>query len=319
MRKNWLSILMVGVLLLAACQAPVIAPEEPTTPAEQTPAAQTQAPVTLPATVLTDMTGRQVEVQGIPQRVVSLSPASTEILFALEKGASIVAVDAASDYPADTDALTKLEQGDTAGIAAAQPDIVFVGRTFPQESIDALSEQGICVVCAEAATYGEINAGIALTAQIMGAEAEKNALVQTMMESVQEVSAQASELETSPVTLVVLAYEDALTTAAGPNSIPFSLTQMAGGTPATANAITADGEKLSYTGEELAALAPEVILVSSDIDLNALCEAEGYRDLPAVQEGRIYSIDGTLMTRPGPRTAEGLREIYEALELSLWS
>lgn len=319
MRNKWLSILLVGVLLLAACQAPVTAPEEPTAPPEaETPAEQTQAPA-LPATVLTDMTGRQVEVQGVPQRVVSLSPASTEILFALEKGASIVAVDADSDYPAETGALPKLEQSDTAGIAAAQPDIVFVGRSFPQESIDSLTAEGICVVCAEAAAYGEINAGIALTAQIMGAEAEKNTLVESMMEAVQEVSAQAAELETSPVTLVVLAYESGITTAAGPGSIPYSVIQMAGGTPATANAITADGEKLSYTAEELAALAPEVILVSSDIDLNALCEAEGYRDLPAVQEGRIYSIDGTLITRPGPRIAEGMREVYEALELSLWS
>ncbi len=317
MRNKWLTVLIAFVLLLAACQAPVEAPPAAQTPLETAaPEAPAPTPVTggtqVPATVLTDMMGRQVTVRGVPQRIVSLSPATTEILFALSAQGSIVAVDERSDYPEEAASVEKVGL-DAAAILALTPDMVFIGRDFPQEAADELTAQNIPVVCAEAATYGDIYAGIALTAQILRADASK--LVEGMQQTVQEVNASAAELDREPTVLFILGYADGKATAAGTNSLPFSLVELAGGIPVTSSAETFP----VYSAEDVTVLAPDVVLVSSDVDLETVTGAPGFSGLPAVQEGRIYSIDATLIGRPGPRIVEGMQEVYEALELSLMS
>lgn len=318
MRNKWLTVLVAFVLLLAACQAPVEAP-----PAEQTPletaAPEIPAPTPItggtevPATVLTDMMGRQVTVRGVPQRIASLSPAATEILFALSAQGNLVAVDEGSDFPEEAASIQKVSESDIAAILALTPDMVFVGRGFAQEAVEELTAKNIPVVCVEAATYSDIYAGIALTAQILRADASK--LVEGMQQTVQEVNASAAELDRQPTVLFALGYADGKATAAGTNSLAFSLIELAGGIPVTSSAETFP----VYSAEDVKALAPDVVLVSSDIDLEALMDAPGFSELPAVQEGRIYSIDATLSGRPGPRIVEGMKEIYEALELSLMS
>ena len=310
MRNKWLNILLAGVLLLCACQAPEV--QNPTPAPAETPAA-TAEPATAPAlAALTDMLDREFTLKGTPQRVVSLSPASTEILFALEKGGAVVGVDEGSDYPADAQSLPKLQAADVDGIAALSPDVVFVSQAMGEDGIKALEEKGLCVVCAEAAAYGDLYASIALTAQVMDADAAP--LVQSIQEAVRDVGAQAAELDLQPTVYLALSYGENGHVSAGPGSFAYSVLQMAGGAPVTAQATQAYPV---YTTEELLALAPQVILVPSTVDLDELCAADGYKDLAAVQEGRVYSVDLSLVSRPGPRVAQGMQEVYEALEMSL--
>ncbi len=316
MRNKWLTVLVAFVLLLTACQASVEAPPAQT-PAE-TVAPETPAPTPItggaeaPATVLTDMMGNQVTVRGVPQRIVSLSPAATEILLALSAQGNLVAVDEGSDYPEEAASLQKVG-ADAGAILALTPDMVFVGRDFPQEAAAELTAQNIPVVCADAAAYSDVYAGIALTAQILRTDASK--LVEGMQQTVQDVNISASELDRQPTVLFVLGFADGKATAAGTNSMAFSLIELAGGIPVTSSAETFP----AYSVEDIAVLAPDVVLVSSDIDLETVTGAPGFSELPAVQEGRVYSIDATLTGRPGPRIVEGIRAVYEALELSLMS
>lgn len=312
MRNKWLNILLAGVLLLCACQAPEV--QTPTPAPAQTPAVTAEpAGTAAPAmAALTDMLGREFTLAGTPQRVVSLSPASTEILFALEKGGAVVGVDEGSDYPADAQSLPKLQAADVDGIAALSPDVVFVSQSVGEDGIKALEEKGLCVVCAEAAAYNDLYAGIALTAQVMDADAAP--LVQSIQEAVRDVGAQAAELDLQPTVYLALSYGENGHASVGPGSFAYSVLQMAGGAPVTAQAAEAYPV---YTTEELLALAPQVVLVPSAIDLDELCAADGYKDLAAVQEGRVYSVDLSLVSRPGPRVAQGMQEVYEALEMSL--
>ncbi len=312
-RSKWLNLLIVGALLLCACQAPQ-GPAATPAAMQPTPAA-TAAPEKTVAPVranFTDMLGRGFGVAATPQRVVSLSPAGTEILFALGKGSSVVAVDEGSDYPAEAQQLPKLKADDVEGITALTPDIVFVGQSATEETIKALEDKGLLVVCAEAASYNDLFASIALMAQVMDTDAAP--LVQSIQEAVRDASAKTAELDTQPTVYFAVADDANGHVSVGPGSIAYSIIQMAGGVPVTAAAAEAYPV---YTSEELAALAPQVVLVSSKLDIDALYVAEGYKDLTAVQEGRVYSIDDALINRPGPRVAEGMQAVYEALELSL--
>jgi iron complex transport system substrate-binding protein len=258
------------------------------------------------------MLGRGFGVAATPKRVVSLSPAGTEILFALGKGSSVVAVDEGSDYPTEAQQLPKVKADDVEGIAALTPDVVFVSQSATEETIKALEGKGLLVVCAEAASYNDLFASIALMAQVMDTDAAP--LVQSIQEAVRDASAKTAELDTQPTVYFAVSDDANGHVSAGPGSIAYSIIQMAGGVPVTAAAAEAYPV---YTSEELAALAPQVVLVSSKLDIEALYVAEGYKDLTAVQEGRVYAVDDALINRPGPRVAEGMQAVYEALELSL--
>jgi len=328
MRNKWLTILLAFVMLLAACEAPANGPGTVASPgaspagdAAQPSPAESALPAAsvLPAVALTDLMGRQVSVRGVPQRIVSLSPAATEILFALGAEKTVVAVGQDSDYPDGAAALTKIDASDVSAVEAQKPDLVFVGREYPEDAVTALTAQGIPVACADADTYGGIYGGIALTAQLVRA-ADSAGLVGSMQQKAQEIADKAAELADSgaqPTALLVLDYKDGRITAAGPKSLAFGVIGQAGGIPAAADSVT-DAYPV-YTAEQLKALSPDVLLVSSKLDIESLTGEDAFKYLAAVREGRIYSVDATLITRPGPRIVDGIQAVCDALELSVTS
>ena len=331
MKNKGLTVLLALVLLLGACSTPAnvpggtpdaaqtpavvsLAPQTPSaaTPTSQTPGQQTPAASALPAVALTDLMGNQVEVKGAPQQVVSLSPAATEILYALGVEKTLVAVSGDCDYPAAAASLPKVDSLDVSAIAALKPSLVFVGRDYPVNSIKDLQAQGIPVVCADADTYNGVYTGIALTAQLM--RVDSSALVLSMQQKVQDILSKAGEnAGNQPTALFIFGYENGKVTADGPNSIAFSIIQMAGGAPCAAS--VTDTYPV-YSAEQIKALSPDVLFVSSKLDIEALTGADAFKGLKAVKEGRIYSVDPALVTRPGPRVVDGIETLYSQLKLA---
>jgi iron complex transport system substrate-binding protein len=111
--------------------------------------ATTQTTGTMFPMALTDDLGRTVIFNGSPQRIVSLAPSNTEILFALGLGDRVVGVDVYSNYPES--ARSKPKMGgmmniSEADVIAARPDLVLVGQFTPPGTIDNLSAAGLkCV------------------------------------------------------------------------------------------------------------------------------------------------------------------------------
>jgi len=97
---------------------------------------------------LVDDLGRSVDIEGIPQRIVSLDPSNTEILFALGLGDKVVGVTEFCSYPAEV-----LDKGKVGGfstpdiekIIALQPDLILAGSIHAKEIIPALEERGLTV------------------------------------------------------------------------------------------------------------------------------------------------------------------------------
>ena len=141
-RKTLLLTLLI-TLFLAGC-GPASAPTEMPAPVS-TEIAATEAPATeappSAAIELTDGLGRSVVMSEAAQRVISLAPSNTEILFAVGAGAQVVGRDAYSDYPAE--ALDVADIGDTYGglntelIVSLKPDLTGI----------PLSGYGLCIWC----------------------------------------------------------------------------------------------------------------------------------------------------------------------------
>ncbi len=120
---------------MAGCASPA-APAPTATP--------TPAPI-----VLTDGLGRTVSLPAPAQRIVSLAPGNTEILFAIGAGPQVVGRDAYSDYPDAAKQVTDIGGGfgelNTEVILAQKPDLVLAGSLTPPEQLTALEGLGLTV------------------------------------------------------------------------------------------------------------------------------------------------------------------------------
>lgn len=309
MRLKWISLCVALVLLFSACKKA----EEPaeTTPApEDTPKPTLAAPeATLPnALVLSDLSGKQVSIPSQPKQVISMSPAVTEILFALNCGNVVIGADSQSDYPAEAAALPRFSAEAVNAIVEAKPEVVFTGRDFPASAAQALQDADIAVAMAEAASYSDVFFSISFLSGIMGVDS--SALVKQMNEKVLQVDTQDYDFEPVSALLVLSDGADGTYRVAGDNSLFNEMIAMVRSASATAGT----GLDGNLTAAQLAALDPQVVLVAASVDMAAIDSSEVFGQLSAVQADRVFPIDTALVTRPGPRVVDGLNALYDVLE-----
>lgn len=297
--------LAVSVAALAGCSQPqAAAPEKP----------QASAPA-FPVTI-TDDASRTVTVKAAPERIVSLAPGNTEILFALGLGDKVVGVTSYDDYPAEVKDIAKV--GDFAGpnleaVAAADPDIVFATTGVQADVITKLEELGATVVAVDPQNLAGLYADIAEMGQVTGTSAEADKLVADMKADVEEVKTAVKDAE--PATAFVEIGQNPLYTV-GATTLLDELVTIGGGT----NVVTEPGY-VPYSTEQLVKSDPQVYLVtlSSAGDAAAVAKRPGYSGIAAVKDGRIIILDDNLVSRPGPRIVEGLKQIAAGLHPDAFS
>ncbi len=263
---------------------------------------------------LTDGLGRTVAIPETVEKVVSLTAANTEILYALGAGDLLVGADAYSDYPEAANELPRM--GDYVGpnvelIAAAEADVVFASTTLQQDAIEKMEALGLNVVCVEPTGLDELYEGIVLIAAVVGAD--PTPLLADMQDAIAETTAAVPET-TEPVRVYfALSFGESGDFSAGPGTFIDELIAMAGGENVAAGS---DYAWPMYSLEGIVAADPDVILVSDYGDGTAVeqfCALPGYGELRAVQEGHVYALTDDLVSRPGPRIVEGLRQVADAL------
>jgi iron complex transport system substrate-binding protein len=262
---------------------------------------------------ITDSLGNDVTLDAAPERIVSLTPAGTEILFALGLGDRVVGVDVFSYYPEEAAALPQV--GDYSGpateaIVALQPDLILAGNTLQGEAISSLTELGLTVAAIEATAWEGIDDSILLIGRITGAEDAAASLVADMAAAQQTVTEAVAGKE--PVSCYyVMSYGEFGNWTAGPGSFIDDMVTLAGGRLITHDAPAA---WLEYSLEQIVAADPQVLLLSSDMGTaDGLDTADGYKDLAAVKDNRVVVLPSDISTRPGPRITQALELIARAL------
>jgi iron complex transport system substrate-binding protein len=96
----------------------------------------------------------------------------------------------------------------------------------------------------------------------------------------------------------------------GPGSLEFDLMERAGCDPVTASA---DDPYPQWSLEQLVQDDPDVYLVAEGVPVEQVSSQEGIRDLTAVRLGRIHEVNADLISRPGPRVAQGIEELAALL------
>ncbi|MHB9149768.1 MAG: ABC transporter substrate-binding protein [Thermoleophilia bacterium] len=264
---------------------------------------------TFPVTV-TDDNGVEVTVAARPERIVSTSPANTEILFALGAGDRVVGVTTLDDYPPEVADIEKV--GDfnpnTEAIIALDPDLV-VGYSGNEEALQPLADAGVPVLILNAMSVDGIYTDITVVGAAAGAPKAAEDLITALRAEIEGTANTARETGESPT--VFYALDDTLWTV-GPGSFVDELITLAGATN-----VAADGPSpyFQYTPEELVAKDPDAVILpmSAFQSVDAFAADARFAPLRAVQEGHVYLVDDITVTRPGPRVTEGLLTLAKAL------
>lgn len=260
-----------------------------------------------------DALGRVVTIDSIPEKIVSLSPSNTEILFALGVGDKVIGVDSYSDYPEEAAAIEN-KVGDYAGpnvelIVSLEPDIVFADNTIQQDAIDQLDALGIKVVSVTGSTYDDVLAAIEMVAKCVGADATD---VLGGMEATKEAAiAMIPEESEKPSVYFALSYGEYGDWTSGKGTFVNDILSMLG----AVNVGSDLGEGwLSISVEKLLECDPDIILIPGDESMVEAFKADAtYAELSAVKNGTVYAVDANMSQRPGPRIADAMMEFATIL------
>jgi len=260
-------------------------------------------PTELPPTeYIFDDLGRLVAINGTPQRIVSLSPSNTEILFALGLGEKVVGVTDWCDYPPEAAEKEKVGGYDTPDIEtilALNSDLILAGYGNTIEVINSLDGLGLTVFGIKTTDLDDLLNDIRTVGEITDKEVEAYALTSEMESRIQAVTDETAELEERPRVFYIV-WHDPLWTA-GQGTFIHELIEKGGGVNICQN-IT------GYTTisiEEVIARNPEVI-IASEWSFEWAQNETLLEGTDARKNGRIYQSDDDLVQRPGPRLVEGL-------------
>ena len=293
-------VLTLAALALAGCGSKT---------AGLSPAPAAVPTASFPITV-TDDASRTITLKAAPKRIVSLAPAGTEILFALDQGDRVVGVTSYDDYPSQVASITKV--GDFAGpnveaVAAAKPDLIIATSGVQSDVVAKLEALGATVVVLDPQSLEGVYRDIESIGKLTGSSAKAAQVVGGMKAEVTTV--QKSVADSPTVTTFLEIAQNPLFTA-GTGTLSSELITLAGGK----NVVTQPGY-VSYSVEQLIKADPQVYLATkgSMSDPKAVDTRPGYRQLTAVKDGRVVILDDNLVSRGGPRIVEGLKQIAAGL------
>lgn len=274
----------------------------------------------IPPGAVTDDLGRPVNIEKIPQRIISLSPSNTEILFALGLGEKVVGVTEFCDYPPkakDKEKIGGFSTPDIEKIIALEPDLILAGSIHDREIIPALEERGFTIFALAPKNLDEILEDIRIVGEITGKAEEAFELVAQMESRIGAVTDKTKELERSRVFYIT--WHDPLRTAGG-DTWHEELIVKAGG-------INIAHDLTGYATislETVIAANPQVIITGAgmgtgvDLPLQFAKTEERLRNVDARINNRVYAVPTDLSGRPGPRIVDALEQFAESIHPELF-
>jgi iron complex transport system substrate-binding protein len=271
------------------------------------------------ATTRTDGLNRTVKLHGTPQRIVSLAPSNTEILFAVGAGKQVVGRDSFSDFPAEVESIKdiggSMGKYDTEAIVALHPDLVLAGEINTPEEVNSLQQLGLTVYYLPNPTTLEgMFTNLETVGQLTGHSSEAATLVSSLKTRVAAVDARIKPLTSFPTVYYELdATNPTKPYTAGPGTFVDLLIARAGGIN-VGKSLTSQWAQISL--EQLVVSNPSIIILGDSAygtTVDSVKQRPGWSGLAAVQNGQIYPFDDNLVSRPGPRLVDGLEALAKLL------
>ena len=271
----------------------------------------------------TDGLGRQVALSAPAERIVSLAPSNTEILFAVGAGAQVVGRDEPSDFPAEAAAVSSIGstfgQLNTEAIVALQPDLVLAASITTPEQVQALEDLGLTTyVLVDPSDFVGLYQNLEIVGELTGQQARAAELAAALAVRVAAVEEKTQGVDLPRVFYEADGSDPTAPWTTGSGTFQSVLIDLAGGTNVAAE-ITDWGQ---FSLERLVAVDPQVILFGSGTFVPTTAESlaarPGWGAMSAVVDERVYAIDTNWVDRPGPRLVEALEAMARFIHPELF-
>lgn len=268
------------------------------------------------AVTVTDRLGRTESFTSSPQRIVSLSPSITEVLFGIGAGDRLVGATKYCDYPSAANQIPRVGGGTMESlnqemIVALQPDLVLCKWDSHQPLLRNLERLGISVLALGPENLAQLYEETRLLGQITGHSPQAEALIQSMQQRVAAIVERVPEGDGPKVFYQV--WDEPLMTA-GRDSFIGELLGLAG-----ARNVFAES-RIAYpkvNPEVVVAGDPDVILApgshGAPVSVESILSRPGWSDVRAIRKKRVYVLDRDTISRCGPRLVDALEEIVGVL------
>jgi iron complex transport system substrate-binding protein len=311
----WGGLGIVFLLLLALSWACAPAPAE-----EPAPAAEGSS---FPIEV-TDQAGRVVRVDKMPEKIVSLAPSNTEIVYALGLEDKLVGVTEYCDYPEAAKAKPKIggySTVDVEKVVEIQPDLILAANIHKKEVIPRLEELGLTVLTLDPKTIDQVLEAINLVGRVTGRVEQASALTAQMQARIKAVTDKTEAIpEAERPRVFYILWHDPLRTVSAESRI-HELIVKAGGINIAADL---EGGYPTISLEAVIMANPEVIIAGSghgsgkDAPFQFAMTEPRLAEVEARKQGRVYEIDANLTSRPGPRIVDGLEQLAQFIHPELF-
>ena len=268
-----------------------------------------------PVTV-TDMTGREITLEEPAERIVALSAADCEVLFALGAGDLLVGRGEYCDYPAEVLDKPSVQSGyDTniEEIIALEPQVLLMSTMAQtEEQIKALEDAGIKVVVSDAQDIEGVYQSLEIIGTLTGRTEEAETIIRNMKDTFAALQEEASGKEGGTVYFEVSPLEYGLW-AAGNGTFMNEIAEMIGLTN-----VFADVEQWGEVSEEqVIERNPDYIVTitmyfgEGPTPEEEIMSRQGWENVTAVQNGAILNLQNNELSRPVPRLTEGAQMLYD--------
>jgi iron complex transport system substrate-binding protein len=271
----------------------------------------------------TDGLGRQINLKQAPQRIVSLAPSNTEILFAVGAGSQVIGRDTLSNFPEEVKKLTDIgstfDALNTEKIVSLKPDLVLAAEINTPEQVKQLESLGLTVYYLKnPLTLEEMYKNLETVGQMTGHNEETARLIESLKKRVAAVDKKIAPISSRPNVFYELdATDPAKPFTAGKGTFITQLIERAGG-----HNIAADLDGYPQMSLEQVVAANPAFIILGDarygITPESIAKRPGWADLNAVKNGKVLPFNDDLVSRPGPRLVDALEELARLLRPELF-
>lgn len=318
--KKLLAALLAALLLgmLFAC-APAVAATPVLTETSGTIQEVEEIPSTTDGIETVDMMGREIKLDAPATRIVALSAADCEILYAIGAGDTLVGRGEFCDYPAEVLEAPAVQSGmetNIEQIIALAPQVLLMSAMAQtEEQVNQLEAAGIQCVVSDAKDINGVYQAITLIGAITGRDEDAFTVVSNMETTLSELSVHAGELKGKSVYFEVSPLQYGLWTA-GKGTFMDEVASMLGLTN-----VFADATGWAEVSEEQVLKAnPDVIVTiamyfgEGQTPVEEILSRPGWQDVTAVKNGDILSLPNNELSRPGPRIADGAQALFDFIK-----
>lgn len=275
-------------------------------------------PKTNETQIITDSRGVAVSFDKTPEKIVSLMPSNTEILFALESGGRIIAVSDYCNYPEETSDIPKLPTGEQLNIEAIidlNPDVAIIGNmTAMEDQVKQLEQAGVKVIVTKANSLSETYEVIEMIGRVMDKDKEATKIVKNMKDGFEKIKKDVEGKASNKVYVEVSPLEYGLWSC-GQNTFIQKLIDIVG-----AKNIFDDIEGWAAVSEEqVIDRNPDIILTTSspltgiEDPVGEISTRQNWSRIEAVKNNKVVMLDADMMSRPGPRLLDVANELVKII------